>query len=257
MRGFSVSTTRSAWASFVFLAFALVLSACGSGSNQRGTEVSSSGLGQTGLNPTATIRAIIPTEGQITVRGCVTASSLRVRSGPGLEYELVDGLVAGDCVVFNARNTENTWARISNTDNWVSLAYIQSASTIGLQIAQSQVVIPQTSSTKVPQPTSQSSVPLPTVGSTGPIIVDASKANLYIGETVTVRILYSYCEWIPTVEGTFCNDSPFPNHNFTYLAWNVDVTHMNGRCLLITGTVGMFEGKPQIVAGSGVTVYYC
>jgi len=73
-----------------------------------------------------------------TIRGCVTASSLRVRTGPGTEYPVMSGLSRGDCAAFDARNDSSTWIRLALDEDapgqgqaedgkrlWVSGEYIE------------------------------------------------------------------------------------------------------------------------------------
>jgi hypothetical protein len=79
------------------------------------------------------------------------------------------------------------------------------------------------------------------------------------GETVTCRIARAHCDYRPDVGGepTFCNDAPFPNHDFTLLVWEHDWSDYDGQCLIVTGFVSRYEGKPQIVAESRSQVSLC
>lgn len=65
------------------------------------------------------------------VSGCVSASSLRIRTGPGTEYSVVKGLSSGECVMFDGRDPSGSWIRLSpeySDENdqrfWVSSDYI-------------------------------------------------------------------------------------------------------------------------------------
>jgi hypothetical protein len=65
------------------------------------------------------------------VSGCVSASSLRIRTGPGTEYSIVKGLSNGECVTFDGRNPSGSWIRLSPEYSgekdqrfWVSSDYI-------------------------------------------------------------------------------------------------------------------------------------
>lgn len=67
----------------------------------------------------------------VVISGCVSASSLRVRTGPGTEFSVVKGLSQGECLSFDGRDTSNGWLRISDNDSldnskrqWVSANYI-------------------------------------------------------------------------------------------------------------------------------------
>jgi len=79
------------------------------------------------------------------------------------------------------------------------------------------------------------------------------------GTFVTCRIGRAYCSYRQDINGdpTFCNDAPFPSHSFTLLVWGQNWSDYDGRCLLVTGQVTRFEGKPQIVATSRSQVETC
>ncbi len=58
--------------------------------------------------------------------GVITATGLRIRSGPGKEYETVGSLEKGDKVTIqNQKKDEdgNTWGRIK--EGWISMAYVE------------------------------------------------------------------------------------------------------------------------------------
>lgn len=211
-------------------------------------------------SPTQTTKPL-PTKA--IVSGCVFVSSLRVRSGPGTEYGLVDGLSVGDCVDLDARNEASTWARIQGTDNWVAFEFIDAAkSLVALPVVKARVVAKVTgpnsveTSPPISTPISTSTVPSPTKK---PVVafIPSNEARAHIGENVTVRINRAYCEFIGEVSATFCNDQPFPNHDFTMLKWDKDWSFYNGACLLVTGRITPFRGEPQIVVKSQSQVATC
>jgi len=90
-------------------------------------------------------------------------------------------------------------------------------------------------------------------------IMDCKDANGKNGEFVTCKIDKAYCTFNPDVNGdpTFCNDAPYPDHQFTLLFWNQDLTEYDGKCIIISGVVGSFEGKPQIKTRNRARVTYC
>lgn len=65
------------------------------------------------------------------LQACVTARSLRVRAGPGTDYALVGGLVAGNCLAVDARSQDGAWVRFESGDwqgagrGWVSAAHVE------------------------------------------------------------------------------------------------------------------------------------
>ena len=62
----------------------------------------------------------------VTLEGCVKADSLRVRSGPGTEYEMIGGLLGGTCITLTGRNAETTWVQVQQDEltGWAAADYI-------------------------------------------------------------------------------------------------------------------------------------
>ena len=89
--------------------------------------------------------------------------------------------------------------------------------------------------------------------------IPSDQASTHIGEVVTVRIERADCSFQPDVNGspTFCNDKPYPNHTFTLVVWGQDWSFLDGGCLLVTGEVQEFNGKPEIVADSTDQIALC
>jgi len=112
-------------------------------------------------------------------------------------------------------------------------------------------------------PSFPTNTPRPAAPTSRPIVVDnsipSSQAISYIGQRVTVRINRASCSYEPGVDGqpTFCNDKPFPSHDFTMLVWGNNWSDYNGDCLLVTGEVTVFDGKAQIIVGSRSQVKNC
>lgn len=89
------------------------------------------------------------------------------------------------------------------------------------------------------------------------IIPECSQAP--IGENTTCKISHAYCSYKPSVKGapTFCNDAPYPNHNFTLLRWGEDWSKFDGSCLIVSGYVSVYKGKLQIEATEVSQIKYC
>ena len=79
-------------------------------------------------------------------------------------------------------------------------------------------------------------------------IIFCRDTDKYVGEYVTCKISRAYCSYQSNIDGnpTFCNDAPYPNHDFTYLIWGKDFSSHNGQCLIVSGYISMYNGKPQI-----------
>ena len=110
--------------------------------------------------------------------------------------------------------------------------------------------------TPSPSPTSTSSRP-PEVPQLS--VVQSSQARNHIGEILTIRINRAHCGYFPGTSGkpTFCNDKPYPNHDFTMVVWEKDWSHYDGACLLVYGAINSFEGKPEIEVKSSSSVSLC
>jgi hypothetical protein len=67
----------------------------------------------------------LPTSTQtfISLRACVPNATIRIRSGPGTQYETIGGLVSGTCMWVLARNKESNWVYIlteNDKSGWVA-----------------------------------------------------------------------------------------------------------------------------------------
>jgi uncharacterized protein YraI len=67
--------------------------------------------------------AATSTKRPISLHACVTDSTIRIRRGPGTQYEAIGGLVSGTCMSISGRNQESDWVYITSEDNktgWVA-----------------------------------------------------------------------------------------------------------------------------------------
>lgn len=113
--------------------------------------------------------------------------------------------------------------------------------------------------TATPRPTSTPrNTVTPFIPPTGGVMSCADTLP-FEGGYVTCRIPRAYCSYEPADPGspTFCNDAPYPDHSFTLLVWGADWTAFDGYCLLVSGYVSSFWGRPQIVATSTSQVAFC
>jgi hypothetical protein len=79
------------------------------------------------------------------------------------------------------------------------------------------------------------------------------------GSYVSCEIPRAYCSYQPKTRGspTFCNDARYPNHNFTLVVWESDWSYLDGSCILVSGRVLIYQGKPQIEVSSQNQVTIC
>lgn len=223
---------------------------------------------QAPLLPTQT--SVIPTETQSTVEpggvisltACVEKYSLRVRSGPGTQYEALGGVPAGTCVAAGGRNQDASWIWVTFDDlsGWVTSEYLVINGDISSLPTEFERV--NLKNTPIPLDTETPSQPTPTVGKTNTPRVEyilCTNTWTRIGEEVTCKLPKASCTYMTSVNGkpTYCNDIPYPDHNFTLLVWGSDWSHFDGKCLLISGQVTQVDGKPQIEANGTVEVSIC
>jgi hypothetical protein len=109
-----------------------------------------------------------------------------------------------------------------------------------------------------PQQVPEVRILTPTPQQDTPIILCGDTSNK-VGEFVTCKIDRAYCEFLPGTNGdpTFCNDAPYPNHNFTLVVFGQDWSDYDGKCIIISGTISAFDGKPQIETKNRARISEC
>lgn len=86
----------------------------------------------------------------ISLFACVTDWTIRVRKGPGTDYEVIGGLLSGTCMWISGRNEDLTWVYMTSEDNkegWVA------ASLLAIDGDLSQVPVISTPAISDPTPT--------------------------------------------------------------------------------------------------------
>lgn len=75
---------------------------------------------QVSIQPTRTPRPV-------SLQACVTDSTIRIRQGPGTEYEAIGGMVSGTCMSILGRNADSSWVYMVAEDNkagWVNASLL-------------------------------------------------------------------------------------------------------------------------------------
>ena len=75
------------------------------------------------LTPTVTTSPALMSSDLLTLKACVTTSEIRIRQGPGTDFEVTGGLVPGTCLRILGRNQDASWVYIvteDNTNGWVA-----------------------------------------------------------------------------------------------------------------------------------------
>jgi hypothetical protein len=68
-----------------------------------------------------------PTKIPIRLRACVNDETIRIRKGPGTQYEMIGGLVSGSCMSVLGRNQDASWVYMAadgNRDGWVAAWFL-------------------------------------------------------------------------------------------------------------------------------------
>lgn len=204
--------------------------------------------------------------------GTVQVSSLNIRSGPGTNYGVVGSMKQGDefYILADMKNSDNkTWFLIplpNNsfgwvigepsyvTDEWVTVDYT-TYQTVAEAGRRAKLIYDTTPTTLITPPQIiNTQRPAPEQS-----ILFCSDTNNYIGEIITCKIPRAYCSYQSTTSGrpTFCNDAQYPNHNFTLVVWGTDWSDLDRLCIIVSGRVSLFDGKPQIEATNRSQVTYC
>jgi hypothetical protein len=89
--------------------------------------------------------------------------------------------------------------------------------------------------------------------------IASGNAREFVGEQVQIRVDRAWCSYQPGINGepTFCNDARYPGHSFTFLVWGQDWSDLDGQCVLVDGTVEMYDGLPQIEVEDRAQVRPC
>lgn len=148
---------------------------------------------------------------------------------------------AGIMIVNDISKNKNPPIDNINTPSFIQITSTKISPTF-TRIIPSKTPIPPTR-TRIP-PTSK------------PSISPCSQA--VIGTNTTCYLKPAYCSYQPSVSGspTFCNDAPYGSHHFIFVAWEEDLSYLDGSCLIISGYVDSYKGLPEI-KGSTYSVQYC
>jgi hypothetical protein len=195
------------------------------------------------LTQTPSPTSSIPVE----LNACVaTDEAVRIREGPGTDYDPIGALAPGACITILGRNSDSSWVYMETADGfagWVAAWLL----TIDGDLSKVSV---QSGDNDTPTPEVQS-VPLCT-----------DVANL-IDSNVTCKIETAYCAYLPDADGgtTLCTDKPYPNHFFQVTVPGEDWSDYNGQCIIVTGALESFfngqEGLLQIVGHDRSQVSSC
>ncbi len=105
----------------------------------------------------------------------------------------------------------------------------------------------------------QADQPIPTSSPEEESWVASDQVINFVGQFISVRLESAQCSYQININGTptFCNDLPFPNHNFTFLVWGEDWSALDQTCVVVEGLVDLYQGKPQIEVSSLDQVTSC
>lgn len=203
--------------------------------------------------PTATI-GVIPTQTPVPtavvnpeINACVAVDeSVRIRQGPGTDFEAIGALAPGACITISGRNADSTWVYMETTDGftgWVAVFLLTidgDLSRVAERNNTGDLVTSELPSTEL----------------------CTNIANL-IGSNVTCKIEPAYCVYLPDVGdgSTLCTDMPYPDHFFQFVVTGEDWSEYNGSCLVVTGLLESYyngtEGLLQIAGQDRSQISFC
>ncbi len=118
---------NTVWVLIAIVAFSVLCSFFGSSESStattrtqtpRATKSSNSSLSKFG-NPTSTK---VP----LSLHACVTDSTIRIRRGPGTQYEVIGGLVSGTCMSILGQSGDSNWVYMTTGEQtgWVAASLL-------------------------------------------------------------------------------------------------------------------------------------
>lgn len=217
--------------------------------------------------------ALVPTRTRepFTPGACVKDNTIRIRRGPGTQYETIGGLVPGVCLTILGRNEETSWVYMVSDDSqtgWVDASLLSEAgdlSRVSLRdhsgmayparptltteelVHGAQVYLTNVSATNLPQSLLTR------------YMVPCFETADRIGEHISCRMERAYCDYLSTVDGsrTACNDRPAPDQSFALVVFGEDWSDYDGQCLIISGYLEISGGMLQVQALNRSQVSVC
>jgi uncharacterized protein YraI len=232
--------------------------------------------------PTTIPSATVTATQLVSLTGCSnTRSTLRLRKEPNTQAEIISGIPAASCFTVFGYNGDQSWLRVTfeQDEGWVAAQYVdiqgetsrlptlaQSGLTDLFATVDTEHITAQASSptppatyTSAPPPTNPPvKAPTPYAQPTQAVLL-CSRTAAYVSQQVTCKIPRAYCSYQPATSGspTFCNDAPYPSNSFALVVWDQDWSDYDGKCIVVSGLVSIYRGKPQIEVSSRSQVVYC
>jgi hypothetical protein len=221
--------------------------------SQQSTPLSTGGL-TTGPLPTRTQEPITPS-------ACAENTTVRIRRGPGTQYETIGGLVSGVCFTILGRNEEASWVYIVSEDHqtgWIAASLLNGTGSLSrvsvrdysvvanparptlttAEIAHgAQVYLTQIAATNIPQ------------SSLSRHVVPCFDTVNRIGDHISCKLEKAYCDYFSALDSlTSCSDRPSPDHTFTLIVLGQDWSDYEGQCIIVSGYLEVERGALQIQA---------
>ena len=170
--------------------------------------------------------------------------------GPNVNYGIIGQLNANSRITLTGKNGDN-WVTFSfnGQQGWIQDFFLDVDGNTSRLPDVEYVPVP----TSIPTPTQR-----PQVASIETSLACATMSGR-AGELVKCKIEHAYCSYQPSTSGspTFCNNAPYPNHDFTLLVWGEDWSDYDGECIVVSGIVSIYQGKPQIEAFGRSQISLC
>jgi SH3-like domain-containing protein len=206
----------------------------------------------------------LPTRTQepVTPGACVENRTVRIRRGPGTQYETIGGLVAGTCLTILGRNEESSWVYIVSDDHqsgWVAASLLNGTGNLSRVSIRDHAIAanparPTLTSAEIAH---GAQLYLTEVAATNSPLSAPSRHAVpcfatidRVGDHISCKLEKAYCDYLSDNEGnlTSCNDRPYPDHTFTLIVPGKDWSDYDGQCLIVSGLLEVNRGALQIQA---------
>lgn len=174
----------------------------------------------------------------------VIASALNIRSGPGVDYQIIGKLSAGKQLEIIGIDSSGNWLQVvDGQDNigWISgkPGYVRVLGSLD------NVPVVQVSS---PSPTSAVPSPAPTMPIYSKRVQECipwTQANKYINETTCVWGIVTSTYY--SENAFFINFSETDYSVFYGVSFDYRWDNLKGRCIILNGLIQTYEGRPEII----------
>ena len=186
------------------------------------------------------------TEKPVSMKACVTETAINIRSGPGTQYQVIDGLRAATCMSILGRNPDSSWVYILSEEDQVGWV---AASLVSIEGDVTRVAIR-------PEEGARGSAPTTIPSRLVPLCFELAHR---LGEYVSCKIERASCMYHPDLEGspTICSDRSYPSQGFQFVVAADNWSNYDDSCIVISGYLETHREGLQIQGFNRSQVSYC